>query len=230
MTDIRTTIPERNDMEKILAIEDSAVSRVLLEEILSREYDVVFRETGTSGLESLSHISPDLVLLDVHLPDVDGLEVCRRIKNDPATSNLPVIFITSLDSEPERVQGFEAGGDDYVVKPFYPGELLARVKMHLASRRAKLQDIQLERLNLFREMAVALNHEINNPLTSAFAYLYVLERETAPSSEIVRASLSGIQEELGKIRTLTGKLANASRIEKTLYSDSIDMIDFNSLD
>ena len=64
------------------------------------------------------------------------------------------MFITSMDSERERVKGFEAGAEDYVVKPFYPGELLARVKAHLATRRAKAQAVELERLKIFKEMAV----------------------------------------------------------------------------
>jgi DNA-binding response OmpR family regulator len=217
-------------MEKILAIDDSSVARKFLQEILSSDYDICFSETGSAGLEAAAASVPDLVLLDIHLPDMDGIEICRRLKAREETSDVPIIFITSLDSESERVRGFEAGADDYVVKPFYPRELSARVRMHLASRKAKLQGIQLERLALFREMAVALNHEINNPLTSALAYLYVLEREMETASPIAHESLQGIQEELRKIAALTGRLAKASKIAKTVYSDGIDMIDFSSLE
>lgn len=217
-------------METILGIEDSPVSRMLLEEILAGFYRVEFRDHGAAGLAAATSLLPDLILLDIHLPDMNGFDICRQLKAAPATAEIPVIFTTSLDAETERVKGFEAGADDYVVKPFYPRELLARVKMHLTNRQAKSQQIQLERLNLFREMAVALNHEINNPLTSAFAYLYVLEREVPAASEIFSESLKGLQAELTKIRSMTGRLARASRVERTVYSDSITMIDFNRLD
>jgi signal transduction histidine kinase len=127
------------------------------------------------------------------------------------------------------VKGFEAGAEDYVVKPFYLEELLARVKVHLAFRKAKIQAVELERLTLFKEMAVALSHEINNPLTTIYAYLHVLQREMSHADERSKGSLHGIQEELGKIREITGKLAQASKVSKTSYNKDITMIDLHNI-
>ena len=137
-------------MEKILIIDDSRISQALVAEIFADTYVLEFRNDGPSGLAAARELSPDLILLDIHMPMMDGFEVCRSLKSDEKTREIPVIFITSLDSEMEKVKGFEAGAEDYVVKPFHMEELEARVRAHLASRRAKAQALELERLTVFR--------------------------------------------------------------------------------
>lgn len=216
-------------MEKILVIDDSMVTQALVGEILAAHYVMDFRDNGSNGIAAAHSFLPDLILLDVHLPDIDGFEVCKALKEDERTREIPIIFITSKDSEQERVKGFESGSEDYVVKPFYPRELLARVKAHLATRRAKAQAIELERLKIFKEMAVALSHEINNPLTTLYAYLHVLRRETDSAGELVTASLSGMQAELERIRRITEKLAGASHLAETSYNREITMIDIHNI-
>ncbi len=216
-------------MEKILVIDDSKITQMLVAEILAGNYELDFRADGKSGISAAQSNTPDLILLDIALPDMVGYEVCRMLKREESTREIPIIFITSKDSELERVKGFEAGAEDYVVKPFYLEELLARVKVHLAFRRAKIQAVELERLTLFKEMAVALSHEINNPLTTIYAYLHVLQREMSNAEGCVKDSLHGIQEELGKIREITAKLAQASKVSKTCYSKDVTMIDLHNL-
>lgn len=216
-------------MEKILVIDDSKITQMLVAEILAGKYEIDFRADGKSGIVAAQSSTPDLILLDIALPDMVGYEVCRILKRGECTREIPIIFITSKDSELERVKGFEAGAEDYVVKPFYLEELLARVKVHLAFRKAKIQAVELERLSLFKEMAVALSHEINNPLTTIYAYLHVLQRDMSKADESVKDSLRGIQEELGKIREITGKLAQASKVSKTSYSKDITMIDLHNI-
>ncbi len=216
-------------MEKILVIDDSKITQMLVAEILAGKYELDFRGDGTSGIAAAQSSSPDLILLDIALPDMLGYEVCRILKQGNDTKGIPIIFITSKDSELERVKGFEAGAEDYVVKPFYLEELLARVKAHLAFRKAKMQTVELERLTLFKEMAVALSHEINNPLTTIYAYLHVLQRALSNADASVLQSLRGIQEELDKIREITGKLAQASKVSTTCYSKDITMIDIHNI-
>ena len=216
-------------MEKILIIDDSRISQALVAEIFADTYVLEFRNDGPSGLAAARDLSPDLILLDIHMPMMDGFEVCRALKSDEKTREIPVIFITSLDSEMEKVKGFEAGAEDYVVKPFHMEELEARVRAHLASRRAKAQALELERLTVFREMAVAISHEINNPLTSIYAFLHVLQRDLADSSETVKNSLDGIREEVKRIQQITGRLAQASKASKVNYNRDITMIDLHNI-
>jgi DNA-binding response OmpR family regulator len=110
----------------ILVVDDEPNIADLVELYLRREgFRVVKASTGGDGLRAVTNQHPRLVVLDVGLPDIDGLEVCRRLRQN---SSLPVIFLTARDSEVDRVLGLELGGDDYVTKPFSPAELVARVK------------------------------------------------------------------------------------------------------
>ena len=110
----------------ILVVDDEPNIADLIELYLSREgYRVVKATTGEGGVCAVGEHRPRLVVLDVGLPDVDGLEVCRRLR---LTSTIPVIFLTARDGEIDRVLGLELGADDYVTKPFSPAELVARVK------------------------------------------------------------------------------------------------------
>jgi len=111
---------------RVLIVEDESDIRNLLAFHLEREsFQVSTSRTGADALRQIRASPPDLVLLDLMLPEVDGLEVCRRLRQ---TSAIPVIFLTARDTEIDRVLGLELGADDYVVKPFSPPELVARVK------------------------------------------------------------------------------------------------------
>ncbi len=110
----------------MLVVDDEPNIADLIELYLAREgYRVVKAGTGEGGIRAVGEHRPRLVVLDVGLPDVDGLEVCRRLRQ---TSTIPVIFLTARDGEVDRVLGLELGADDYVTKPFSPPELVARVK------------------------------------------------------------------------------------------------------
>jgi DNA-binding response OmpR family regulator len=110
----------------VLVVDDEPNIADLIELYLAREgYRVVKAGSGEAGLRAVAEHRPRLVVLDVGLPDLDGLEVCRRLRQ---TSTIPVIFLTARDSEVDRVLGLELGADDYVTKPFSPAELVARVK------------------------------------------------------------------------------------------------------
>jgi two-component system, OmpR family, phosphate regulon response regulator PhoB len=114
--------------ERILLVDDEADIVELLEYNLRREgYTVVTAHDGAGALAELRKQRPDLVLLDLNLPDVSGTEICRRLRRDPATSGIPIMMITAKADEIDRVVGFEVGADDYVVKPFSPRELVLRI-------------------------------------------------------------------------------------------------------
>jgi DNA-binding NtrC family response regulator len=118
--------------EEILVVDDTPASLRLLTELLTQHgYHVRPAEDGALALESVDAKTPDLILLDVSMPGMDGYEVCRRLKADEKSSRIPVIFISAFGDTRQKVTGFEAGGIDYVTKPFEAEEVLARVRTHL---------------------------------------------------------------------------------------------------
>jgi two-component system response regulator ArlR len=125
------SVPPQHQPYRILVIEDdAAISRVLQLELEHEHYDVDVARDGLTGLEKALK-EPDLVILDLMIPRMDGLEVCRRIR---AKSTVPIIMLTAKDRVPDRVAGLDLGADDYVTKPFSTPELLARVRARLRER------------------------------------------------------------------------------------------------
>lgn len=114
---------------KIVVIEDEVDILEVITYNLGREgYQVIASESGEDGLEKIGNSSPDLVILDLMLPEIDGIELCRKLKSDPLTQRIPVIMVTAKGEESDVVLGLGVGADDYVTKPFSPKELVARVK------------------------------------------------------------------------------------------------------
>jgi sigma-B regulation protein RsbU (phosphoserine phosphatase) len=141
--------------EDILIVDDTPANLRLLSEMLSeRGYRVRAVTSGSLALESVAMLPPQLVLLDIKMPEMDGYAVCRELKSNALTQDIPVIFISALDELEDKVRAFGVGGVDYVTKPFQLEEVLARVRTHLALRR--LQE-QLETTNqrMARELALA---------------------------------------------------------------------------
>ena len=122
-------------MKKIALIEDDPDLFALLQHNLQQQsYEFTGRQTGDAALDFLRRERPDLLLLDVLLPGQDGIEICKQIKADSELRTMPIMFLSALDSETDRVLGLEMGAEDYVVKPFSMRELLARVKVRLRSQ------------------------------------------------------------------------------------------------
>ncbi|WP_250123029.1 two-component system response regulator [Chroococcidiopsis sp. CCMEE 29] len=124
------------DPPKILVVDDHSASRMTAVALLSMEgYEVLEADTGVAALKILMQSQPDLILLDVMMPEMDGFEVCRHLKQDEQTRLIPVIFITALNDRRSRIRGIEAGGDDFLTKPFDRLELAARVKSLVRQKR-----------------------------------------------------------------------------------------------
>jgi len=129
-------------MSKILLVEDDGVLCDTLRYNLERQgYEVLSTCNGASGLDLARQGRPDLIILDIMLPDLDGLSICRILRNE---SNVPIMMLTARKDEIDRVAGFEMGADDYVVKPFHLGELLARVRVILRRGRPPFEQMQRE--------------------------------------------------------------------------------------
>lgn len=138
-------------MKKILLIEDDADLFALLQYNLEKEgFAFAGSQTGKGAVELCRREKPDLIILDIMLPDSDGLAICRAIRNHPELAHTPVIFLTARASETDRIVGLELGANDYIVKPFFVRELIARVKIQFRganapSRTLKAGDLELDR-------------------------------------------------------------------------------------
>jgi DNA-binding response OmpR family regulator len=127
------------DQALILIVDDNPANLDVLSAALTRaDLEVAVASDGEMALEQIHGEPPMLVLLDIHLPGIDGFETCRRLKADPATREIPVIFMTALADTIDKVRGFELGAVDYITKPFQQDEALARIQAHLGVRRLTL--------------------------------------------------------------------------------------------
>lgn len=132
----------------VLIVEDTDLNVDILVEALGQEYDLSVAMDGETALAIARENPPDIILLDVMMPGMDGYEVCSRLKADPLTVEIPVIFLTAMTEIADKARGFETGAVDYMVKPFAIAEVKARVGVHLsllqARRELKQQNLSLE--------------------------------------------------------------------------------------
>jgi len=173
---------------EVLIAEDNPDMRALLAMIVSREFRIRVASNGREALEALRASEPDLVLSDVMMPEMSGIDLCRAIKENVETQAIPVVLVTSKAEREMKIEGLERGADDYVTKPFHPRELLARVRSLVRVRglqkiladrnetleralrdlkQAEVQLVQSERFAAVGELAAGIAHEVNNPVNFA---------------------------------------------------------------
>ncbi|MCA1988256.1 MAG: two-component system response regulator [Desulfarculus sp.] len=148
----------------VLVVDDTEANLDILVEALGDSYDVAVAVDGESALEAVEESPPDIILLDIMMPGIDGYEVCRRLKADPRHAKIPVIFLTAMTEVENKTRGFQMGAVDYVTKPFEILEVQARVKTHLslmlASRELQMQNEILEIKVAERTRELALTQEV----------------------------------------------------------------------
>lgn len=149
--------------DTILIVDDTPANiSVLVDALADTGFQLMVAEDGEDALEQVRHTRPDLVLLDVMMPGLDGFETCRRLKADAATRDIPVIFMTALTDTAEKLKAFAAGAVDYITKPLQHEEALARIRTHLTLRR--LQRELQEQLALKERFIRIAGHDLRNPL------------------------------------------------------------------
>ena len=159
-----------SDGAQILLVDDQPTNLDVLCRLLELEgYDVLLAPTGQVALNSATRVIPDLILLDVTMPEMDGYEVCRRLKENPKTEKIPVIFITGRDLKEDIVAGFEAGGVDYITKPIQEEEVLVRVRTHVRMNKMAgelaAKNKELEEKNKALEEGIAQRRVLKGQLT-----------------------------------------------------------------
>lgn len=158
------------DTGRILIVDDNPTNIDVLFDYLSvLGYDVLVAEDGQSALDRIQYMRPDIILLDIMMPKLDGFDTCEQLKRNPDTRDIPVIYVTALGGISDKVKGFETGAVDYITKPYQNQEVLARVRTHLTLRR--LQSELAHRLEEVNEQNLALDayahmvaHDLKNPL------------------------------------------------------------------
>jgi diguanylate cyclase (GGDEF)-like protein len=156
---------------KILVIDDEPIICSLVSDSLqSSGQEVLCALDGAQGLRLAKEEKPDLIILDVMMPNLDGYEVCRRLRRNFTTSNIPIIMLTALDQIPDKVKGMNEGADDYITKPFYPSELRSRVRTHLQRSERDIQSSPLTGLPGNVAVEQALKERIESKELFAVCY------------------------------------------------------------
>lgn len=216
--------------EKILVVEDCEDILMLLRNMLkSKGYRVVAAENGDEALRMVRDEEPHLVLLDLSLPKIDGYSVCKMLKESENTRYIPIIIVTCKSSIQEKIMGLELGADDYIVKPFCREEVLARVKSLLKVRNLHYRLIQAEKLATLAQVAVSVNHEINNPLCAISANAEIIKMMLAKGIDIDRmnAKIEAILGEVDRIKGVIEKLSKATKVVSMEYIAGIQMLDID---
>ncbi len=170
-----------DDPPLVLLVDDEPKNLQLAGSLLRHEgFDIALAANGEEAIEAAREDQPDVIVLDIMMPQMDGLEVCRILKSDPETAGIPIIFLTARSEEDDIVQGFRAGGEDYVTKPFRPRELTLRVRTQIRLRRAEtglrranaqLKEVNANQARFFSIIA----HDLRQPMTGFRTFAKLLE-------------------------------------------------------
>ncbi len=184
-----------NIRSKILIVDDERANLTVLVNFLRVDYEIIVARNGREALDLLKpNRLPDLILLDIVMPGLDGYEVCQKVKSQTTTKHIPVIFITSKNNQEDETQGFELGAVDYIAKPFSPLVVMARIKTHLGLRRAQKElahkNKELQQMLSMREtMESIARHDLKGPLNGILGVPQILinnENLTKYQKEMIR--------------------------------------------
>jgi len=186
-----TTDKQGNRVPLVLIVDDNEENIGLIGQLLSREIgcDIAIASNGASAMKMALKAIPDLILLDVMMPDINGYEVCKRLKEQPGFERIPVIFLTAKVEEDDIAEGFYCGAVDYITKPVKHAELLARVKTHLYLK--TYENTIREQLSELRQLNRVLCHDLLNPINSIIGAFELIKMNLESDNEETRI-MSGI--------------------------------------
>lgn len=211
----------------VLLVEDHDQAADSLAGLLRLEgFDVTRACDGPSALMAARGGCVDVVVLDVVLPGLDGFEVCRRLRTDPATAALTIVMLTGLDDTASKLAGLTDGADEYLVKPVTSRELATRIRKRLEARDAHAVEVREQRKQAIGEIATAICHEINSPLTAAIGRVDLALLSPDLPGE-ARSDLRACQESLVRICEILGRLDEV-RDRTVPYVGSATMIDLGA--
>lgn len=214
---------------KILLVDDIKASINILIDFLGDSYDIDYVQDGESVLEYTQDKHPDLILLDILMPGINGYEVCKRLKSCEKTRDIPVIFLTSSSSEEDEIRGFELGAVDYITKPFNYVTVKARVETHLALKNAlenldqKNKELN-EMLTLREDMERITRHDLKTPLNNIISYTQLMMLDTHLGEEH-RQSLKRIKASAYKMVDTINIGLDLFKMERKIYQPRLTGVD-----
>lgn len=215
-------------MKKILVIDDLPENVFMLQDKLEHEgYEVLTAYDGFTGIDKAKNILPDLILLDVMMPDITGFEVCHILVNDPLTKDIPIILVTAKSGAEDTKEGLEAGAFDYIKKPFNRIELLARVNSALKLSEAHKLLLEAEKRDTYLATVVTANHKIKQPLTLLSLSSAAIKRELNQdniSSESILKRVRYIDIAIKEINDVLNQLNAIKNPVISNYTSNIKMV------
>jgi len=209
----------------IVHADDDAFNRKIVGDMLTKAgYGVHTTEDGQQCLDMLAKIQPDLILMDVEMPNVDGITACRRIRANDLFDTIPIIFVTSHTDDDILQAAFDAGGTDYVRKPIRQVELMVRINTALAQRRAFERQRKAEILKGVIETAGAACHELNQPLQFVFGSIQLLMVDLLKEDPLYK-QLEKVMARVEQMGDITRKLGQITRYRTRKYVGDRDIID-----
>lgn len=219
-------------MKKILIIDDSPDSVFLLQDRLEREgFEIAKAYNGEMGIQKAVDEKPDLILLDIMMPDISGYEVCKTLSSKEETKLIPIILLTALTEADNLKKGLQSGAFDYIKKPFNRIELIARINSALRFSETNKFLIEIEKIKTFAATVVTANHEIKQPLTLINLSTAAIRREFSKinySSENILKRIEFIENAARDIISVLDKLGSIKKPVITPYVNDLNIIDLKS--
>ncbi len=198
---------EKSGRDLILVVDDNPANiKVLFDLLQESSFRVFVAKSGESALEKIEEALPDLILLDILMPGMDGFETCRRLKENPKTKNIPVIFMTALTEVSDKVKGLSLGAIDYITKPIEHEEALARINIQLELRKSQLRLVQEEKMYSLGQLVAGVAHEINNPLNFIYANIEHVQEYVNRLLQLLSLYETCIQQPIPEIQAYSKKI------------------------
>jgi len=213
---------------KILIVDDTVDTvELLTKRFRAQGYDTAAAYDGEEALIMVREYAPDLIVLDVMMPKLDGYEVCRRLKKDDATKHIPILMLTAKSEIPDKVKGLDTGADGYLTKPFDYKELAARIRSLLARQEANIKQAEKEKRAALDQMVDEVSHEVRNPLVTIGGFARRIKKNL-PEDDPNRKYLDIILHNVKALEKMVTQLVRLKGAERS-YCETADINDMIKL-
>jgi len=209
---------------KILVVDDDTVSRIGLESVLRENYVIESASSGEEAIEKAGQFKPDLILLDVVMPGISGYDVCRQIRKDESLKHIKIVMLSANTGTEDRLEGYQAGADDYLTKPFDKDELLAKVRVYLRLKSVEELD------EMKSELTMTVTHEMRTPMTILEGTLSnIMSGAYGKLKPKLRDKLELAEQNIKRLGNIVSNFFDITRIEAEKIDIRISDINVNSL-